>query len=160
MQLLQGGVQADRAPCGRAKQCASVHVADARVQSDVHACMCQMHACRATCTLACGRCTRAERRACLQSLESIFQLSFQLIKLLFKPALAGTHHPIVNKENDANERECTEKKRVTTSRSAPANLSRHFPFKDCCSGTCEPERACSTLKLAGSANYAVDFGEF
>jgi hypothetical protein len=46
-------------------------------------------------------------------LEAIFQLSLQLIKLFFKPALAGAHQPVVNEENQTDKRERTEKKRVT-----------------------------------------------
>src|SRR2546427_12298766 len=35
------------------------------MQSDEHACMCLVHACRATSMRACVLCTRAERRACM-----------------------------------------------------------------------------------------------
>jgi len=46
-------------------------------------------------------------------LQAIFQLGLQLIKLFFKPALAGAHKPVVNEENQTDKRKCTEKKRVT-----------------------------------------------
>jgi hypothetical protein len=56
---------------------------------------------------------RAEERARVQVLQAVFQLGLQVIKLFFKLALAGAHQPVVNEENQTNERECAEKKRVT-----------------------------------------------
>src|SRR5579862_8765391 len=64
-------------------------------------------------TLACVTCIYAEPRVYLQPLHPVFQLGFQLFKLLFKPALAGTHDPVMDEEDDTDESECTEKKWVT-----------------------------------------------
>jgi len=58
-------------------------------------------------------CSRAERRAGLQLLDADVQLGFQVSKPFFKPALTGSHHPIVNEEDHANEREHIDKKSVT-----------------------------------------------
>jgi len=49
----------------------------------------------------------------VQTLQAVFELGFQLIELFFKPALAGAHQPVVDEENQTDERERTEEKRVT-----------------------------------------------
>ena len=46
-------------------------------------------------------------------LGAVFQLSFQLIQLLFEPALAGTHQPVVDEKDEGYERKRTEKIGVT-----------------------------------------------
>ena len=104
------------------------------MQNGVPACTRGVHACRTACLLAHVRCTLAERRASVheacagwqngvlagrrevhacRSLVSIFQWSFQLIKLLFKPALAGTHQPVMNEKDESYEGKRTEKIGVT-----------------------------------------------
>src|SRR5437667_270405 len=55
----------DRMACKLADGRAGVHSPCAGVQTDVHACMCQVLACTSTCMRACARCRRAHRPACV-----------------------------------------------------------------------------------------------
>ena len=49
----------------------------------------------------------------VQTLQAVFELGFQLVQFFFKPALAGAHPPVLNEEDQTDERERTEEKRVT-----------------------------------------------
>ena len=68
---------------------------------------------------ACRACMQRNMQG-VQLLHAVFQLRLQFFKLFFKSALAGTHDPVVDKEDDADKGECTEKKGVTHALKRPA----------------------------------------